>query len=106
MSSGRTSTAGRVRTDKFGSHNVPDWQDYGSSFDQMRQALGRCRFGTAPWDKRFARSIAEMDLRLITDTQRWHVIRLARRYRRQLPATLVPSKDAFEAIEATRLARA
>ena len=41
-----------------------------------------------------------MPLEKITEGQRRHVIRLAYRFRRQMPNDLVPSKDAIEALDA------
>ena len=69
-------------------------------FDRMRTALSQCSFlpGSAP--KRFARQVSQMPLENISEGQRRHVIRLAYRYRRQMPRDLVPSKDAIEALDA------
>ena len=68
-------------------------------FDLMRMALAECTFppGTPP--KRFARQVAQMPLENITEGQRRHVIRLAYRYRRQMPRDLVPSKDAIDELD-------
>ena len=41
-----------------------------------------------------------MPLENVTEGQRRHVIRLAYRFRRQMPRDLVPSKDAIEALDA------
>lgn len=67
-------------------------------FDRMRIALAECTFplGTS---KRFARQVAQMPLENITEGQRRHVIRLAYRYRRQMPRDLVPSKDAIDELD-------
>jgi hypothetical protein len=70
------------------------------TFDRMRRALGRCTFLPAHPDKRFARSLSTMPADRITERQRRHVIRLAWKYRRQMPPDLVPSKDAVRAIDA------
>jgi ABC-type phosphonate transport system ATPase subunit len=77
----------------------------GSWFDRMRHALGRCTFLPGSAHKRFARQVSAMPLEKITEAQRRHVIRLAWRYRRQMPRDLVPSKDAVEAMDAERNAR-
>ena len=69
-------------------------------FDEMRRALGRCTFLPASWDKRFARALAMMPADKITERQRRNVIRLAWKYRRQMPDDLVPSKDAVMAMDA------
>ena len=71
-------------------------------FDEMRAALGRCIFLPASWDKRFARALAEMPEDKITERQRRNVIRLAWKYRRQMPHDLVPSKDAVRAMDGER----
>lgn len=70
-----------------------------SHFDRMRRALGECTFLPASSHKRFARQVSQMPLENITEKQRRHVIRLAWRYRRQMPPDLVPSKDAVEAMD-------
>jgi hypothetical protein len=67
--------------------------------DQMRKALGQCTFPPATAQKRFARQVAAMYLDKITEKQWRYVIRLAWRYRRQMPPDLVPSKDAIEALD-------
>jgi hypothetical protein len=69
-------------------------------FDQMRTALAHCTFLPGSPPKRFARQVSQMPLENITEGQRRHVIRLAYRYRRQMPRDLVPSKDAVEALDA------
>jgi hypothetical protein len=74
-------------------------------FDRMRQALGRCTFLPASSDKRFARSLAVMPADRITERQRRHVIRLAWKYRRQMPRDLVPSRDAVSAMDTKEFAR-
>ena len=61
-------------------------------FDEMRRALGGCTFLPASWDKRFARALAMMPADKITERQRRNVIRLAWKYRRQMPDDLVPSR--------------
>lgn len=71
-----------------------------NTFDRMRAALGQCTFLPASSDKRFARSVATMPADKITERQKRHVIRLAWKYRRQMPADLVPSKDAVRAMDA------
>jgi hypothetical protein len=70
------------------------------TFDRMRAALGQCTFLPASSDKRFAHSVATMPADKITERQKRHVIRLAWKYRRQMPADLVPSKDAVRAMDA------
>jgi hypothetical protein len=72
----------------------------GSPLDRMRLALCRCTFLPGSAHKRFARDIAHMQLDKITEAQWRHVIRLAWRYRRQMPRDLIPSKDAVEAMDA------
>jgi hypothetical protein len=67
--------------------------------DRMRKALGECTFLPASSHKRFARQVAAMYLDRITEKQWRHVIRLAWRYRRQMPTDLIPSKDAVEALD-------
>lgn len=69
-------------------------------FDLMRTALSHCTFLPGSPPKRFARQVAQMPLENVTEGQRRHVIRLAYRYRRQMPRDLVPSKDAIEALDA------
>jgi len=49
---------------------------------QVAQALARCRFAPATWDKRFARDIAHMNL--ITERQAEMLRKTAYRYRRTL----------------------
>jgi hypothetical protein len=69
-------------------------------WDLMRVALGQCTFLPGSAHKRFARNIQHVALENVSEGQRRHVIRLARRYRRQMPSDLVPSKDAVEALDA------
>lgn len=68
--------------------------------DRMRLALAECSFLPASSHKRFARQVGQMYLDKITEKQWRHVIRLAWRYRRQMPYDLIPSKDAVEALDA------
>lgn len=72
----------------------------GGTRDRMRLALGQCTFLPGSSHKRFARQVSQMYLDKITEKQWRHVIRLAWRYRRQMPAELIPSKDAVEALDA------
>lgn len=67
--------------------------------DEMRAALVQCAFLPGHPHKRFARQVAAMPLDKITEAQRRHIIRLAWRYRRSMPARLVPRKDAVEALD-------
>ena len=67
--------------------------------DRMRRALGRCTFLPGHAHKRFAREINYPPVETLTERQRRHLIRLAWRYRRQMPRDLVPSKDAVEAMD-------
>jgi hypothetical protein len=69
------------------------------TLDRMRRALGECTFLPGISHKRFARQVAAMRLEAISEKQWRHVIRLAWRYRRQMPPDLVPSKDAVEACD-------
>lgn len=73
--------------------------DSGSPLDRMRLALGQCTFLPGSSHKRFARNVSGMPLDKITPKMWRHVIRLAWRYRRQMPRDLVPSKDAVEAMD-------
>lgn len=66
----------------------------------MRKALARCTFLPGSPHKRFARDLAAAIDPVLTEAQRRHLIRLCWRYRRQMPAHLVPSKDAVEALDA------
>jgi hypothetical protein len=68
-------------------------------FDRMRKALGCCTFVPGSAHKRFARDVSSVELVKITEAQRRQVIRLAWRYRRQMPSDLVPSKDAVDALD-------
>jgi hypothetical protein len=70
-----------------------------ATLDRMRRALGECTFLPGSSHKRFARQVAAMRLEAISEKQWRHVIRLAWRYRRQMPRELVPSKDAVEACD-------
>lgn len=69
-------------------------------WDLMRVALRGCTFLPGSAHKRFARNIQHVPLEDVTEGQRRCVIRLAQRYRRQMPTDLVPSKDAVEALDA------
>ena len=71
----------------------------GGTRDRMRLALANCTFLPASSHKRFARQVGQMHLHMITEKQWRHVIRLAWRYRRQMPLDLVPSKDAVDALD-------
>jgi hypothetical protein len=68
--------------------------------DRMRVALAECVFLPASSHKRFARSIGNLTIDRLTERQRRHMIRLAWRYRRQMPVELVPSRDAVQALDA------
>lgn len=72
----------------------------GSVHDRMRLALAQCSFPLSSGHKRFAADVAQMHLHMITERQWRHVVRLAWRYRRQMPRDLVPSRDAVEALDA------
>lgn len=67
--------------------------------DRMRKALGQCTFLPGHPHKRFARQINQVPVENLTERQRRHLIRLAWRYRRQMPRDLVPSKDGVEAMD-------
>jgi hypothetical protein len=69
-------------------------------FELMRTALSLCTFLPGTAHKRFVRQVSQMPLEKITEGQRRHLIRLAYRYRRQMPREHVPSKDAIEALDA------
>lgn len=71
----------------------------GGKIDRMRKALVECTFLPGSSHKRFARQLSQMYLDKITPKQERHLIRLAWRYRRQMPAGLVPSKDAVQALD-------
>ena len=77
----------------------------GEPHDRMRRALAHCSFLPASPHKRFARSVAAMSLHAITERQWRHVMRLAWRYRRQMPFDLVPSRDAIQALDAAEMSR-
>jgi hypothetical protein len=65
----------------------------------IAQALGRCSFLPASADKRFARDMAFLAKhspnREITERQALNLMRLAWRYRRQMPANLVPTERPY-----------
>lgn len=65
--------------------------------DAMRRALAGCTFLPGSPHKRFARDLVHA--LEITEAQERHLVRLCWRYRRQLPADIVPSKDAVEALD-------
>lgn len=67
--------------------------------DRMRVALGQCTFLPGCSHKRFARDIQYVPAEKLTERQRRHLVRLAWRYRRQMPWDLVPSKDAVQAMD-------
>jgi hypothetical protein len=71
----------------------------GGTMDRMRVALARVRFLPGHPNKRFARDVATVPIEKLTERQRRHIIRLAWRYRRQMPFDLVPSKDAVQAFD-------
>ena len=51
-------------------------------------ALARCTFLPGGWDKRFVRNIPA-DLNSMTEKQRWWLVSLTHRYRRQIPDKLL-----------------
>ena len=65
---------------------------------EMRLALARCRFLPGSQHKRFARDMPFA--REPTEAQIRQLVRLCWRYRKQMPAHLVPSKDAVAALDA------
>lgn len=68
-------------------------------------ALRRCVFVPGSPDKRFARQIHDQlagSARPITDRQAQHVLRLAWRYRRQMPSHLVPDTNPDDPLSAAR----
>ena len=71
----------------------------GSQIDRMRKALAKCTFLPGSSHKRFARQVAQTHPEKVTEKQVRHIIRLAWRYRRQMPFDLIPSKDAVEALD-------
>lgn len=71
-----------------------------SDLGRMKAALATCRFLPGHPDKRFARDMANVPVERVTERQRRHIIRLAWRYRRSMPADLVPGKDAVTALDA------
>lgn len=75
----------------------------GGVHDRMRFALAQCSFPLSSAHGRFAREVGQMHLHAVTERQWRHVVRLAWRYRRQLPRDLVPSRDAVEALDAGTL---
>jgi hypothetical protein len=64
----------------------------------MRKALAQCTFVPGSAHKRFARDLPHA--KELTEAQVRHLIRLCWRYRRQMPADLVPSKDAVLELDA------
>ncbi len=73
---------------------LPDGDaEAGGWHDQMRQHLACCTFLPASSHKRFAGQLGRMHLAAITPRQWRYALRLAWRYRRQLPAELVPPRD-------------
>lgn len=64
----------------------------------MRKALAQCTFLPGSAHKRFARDLPHA--KELTEAQVRHLIRLCWRYRRQMPADLVPSKDAVTELDA------
>lgn len=64
--------------------------------------MGRCTFLPGSTHKRVAKSIGGMPLSAISPPQWAYVMRLAWRYRRQMPAELVPLHAAVKALDAWR----
>jgi hypothetical protein len=69
-------------------------------FDLTRRALSQCTFLPGSAHKRFARQVAQQPLETVSEKQRQHVIRLAWRYRRQMPLELIPTKGEIEGLDA------
>lgn len=68
-------------------------------------AITRCRLLPGSPDKRFARQIHDQlagSARPLTDRQAQHVLRLAWRYRRQMPSHLVPETNPDDPLSAAR----
>jgi hypothetical protein len=60
---------------------------------RLAQALGRATFPPASWSKRFAHALARKDINdELSDKQAEWLLRLAYRYRRQMPADLQVAK--------------
>lgn len=59
----------------------------------IAKALGACSFLPGSWDKRFARSMAfraeHPEGGCFTERQRVHILRLAHKYRRQIPTSVL-----------------
>ncbi len=55
------------------------------------EALAACTMIPGCWDKRFITNVLERSPTALTENQRNQVRRLAYKYRRQLPRTLVPN---------------
>jgi hypothetical protein len=70
----------------------------GGWHDRVRLALARCTFLPASAHQRFSRHIGAMALAAITEAQWAHVMRLAWRYRRQMPSSLVPPHGLVKAL--------
>ncbi len=58
---------------------------------ERADALARCSFLPGSWDKRFARDMAARTE--FSPRQAANIARLAWKYRRQMPAALVPASD-------------
>lgn len=58
----------------------------------VAEALSRCTFLRGSHDKRFARDLAAYIYLDLTERQAAHLNRLAWKYRRQMPAHLVPKE--------------
>jgi hypothetical protein len=77
---------------------------------QIALALGRCSFLPGTWDKRFCRALASAAEHApgvpLTERQGVHLLRLAHKYRRQLPTAVIEaSLDASVEAADRRVAR-
>ena len=64
----------------------------------MRRALAQCTFPPGSAHKRFARDLPHA--KELTEAQIRQLVRLCWRYRRQMPADLVPSRDTVVELDA------
>lgn len=76
---------------------------------EIALALGRCSFPPASWDKRFCRDMAwaaeHSPEAVFTERQAAHLLRLAHKYRRQLPTKIMEMVlDEMEAAANRRVA--
>ncbi len=63
-----------------------------AALKEMLKHLAQCTFLPGYWDKRFVRNMHQSDPAKLTENQRNQVRRLAYKYRRQMPAAVVPAR--------------